>query len=292
MSNQQSEHPDTQVALDAGSEGEGNESRPLRQPAIFLPHGGGPCFFMDYPEGRNPWAAMDAFLRNLASTLPERPKAILVVSGHWEEAAFAVNTGEAPPLLFDYYGFPEHTYRLSYPAPGAPALAQRVRRLLAGAGLQSQEDSERGFDHGVFVPFLLVNPPADIPVLQLSLQRSLDPALHIAAGKALAPLRDEGVLIVGSGMSFHNMRGFGAGFEAASKGFDDWLTAVVNDPDSDRREAALSAWQEAPHARACHPREEHLLPLMVAAGAGSGDAGSKIFEGRIPNVTVSAFRFG
>lgn len=267
-------------------------TRAQRQPALYLPHGGGPCFFMDYPAGRNPWAAMGEFLRDLPQTLPARPQAILIVSGHWEAAEFTVNTGEAPPLLYDYYGFPEHTYRLSYPAPGAPALAGEVRTLLAAAGLRSQEDDSRGYDHGVFVPMLLVDPQAEIPVLQVSLQRSLDPALHIAAGRALAPLRDEGVLIIGSGMSYHNMRGFGPGFEATSQAFDDWLTESVTEPDATRRESALAHWQQAPHARTCHPREEHLIPLMVAAGAGAGDKGSKIFEGRIPNVTVSAFRFG
>jgi aromatic ring-opening dioxygenase catalytic subunit (LigB family) len=267
-------------------------AQPARQPAIFLPHGGGPCFFMDWPAGGNPWAGLGEFLRNLPATLPERPRAILVVSGHWEEPSFAVNTGSNPPLLYDYYGFPEHTYRLSYPAPGAPQLARRVRALLGEAGLQSQEDAARGYDHGVFVPLLLVDPEAAIPVLQVSLQRSLDPALHMAAGKALAPLRDEGVLIVGSGMSYHNMRGFGPGFEKASETFDAWLTGAVTGDDLQRRETALAHWQQAPHARTCHPREEHLLPLMVVAGAGGSDPGRKIFEGRIPHVTVSAFRFG
>jgi len=265
---------------------------PARQPAIFLPHGGGPCFFMDYPPGRNPWAELGDFLRGLPSTLPESPKAIVVVSGHWEEQAFAVNTGESPPLLYDYYGFPEHTYRLGYPAPGAPALARRIRKLLEDAGLPSQEDDVRGFDHGVFVPFLLLDPQATIPVVQVSLQRSLDPALHLDAGRALASLRDEGVLIVGSGMSFHNMRGFGGGFDAASERFDEWLSSAVGDPDPKQRDQALTNWQQAPDARTCHPREEHLLPLMVVAGAGEADRGRTIFKGRIPNVTVSAFRFG
>ncbi len=142
-----------------------------RQPAIFLPHGGGPCFFMDWPTGRDPWLRMGDFLRHLLQSLPERPKAILVVSGHWEEGAFTVNSGESPPLLFDYYGFPAHTYQLRYPAPGAPGLARRVRQLLGDAGLPSQENDSRGFDHGVFVPFLLVDPDARIPVLQVSLQQ-------------------------------------------------------------------------------------------------------------------------
>ena len=144
----------------------------------------------------------------------------------------------------------------------------------------------------MFVPFLLIDPDATIPVLQLSLQHGLDPALHIAAGKAIAGLREEGVLIVGSGMSYHNMRGFGPGFEGPSARFDAWLTEAATDPDPERRDQALTHWTQAPHARTCHPREEHLIPLMVAAGAGGSDRGVKIFEDRIPNATVSAFRFG
>jgi aromatic ring-opening dioxygenase catalytic subunit (LigB family) len=263
-----------------------------RQPAIFLPHGGGPCFFMEFPPGRNPWLELGDFLRNLAATLPERPKAIVLVSGHWEEDAFTVNTAESPPLLYDYYGFPEHTYRLNYPAPGSPALALRVRKLLEDAGLPAQVDGERGLDHGVFVPMLLVDPDAAIPVVQVSLQKNLDPALHLAAGRALASLRDEGVLIVGSGMSFHNMRGFGGGFDAASERFDDWLGQAVEEQDSRRRDQLLTQWLQAPDARNCHPREEHLLPLMVVAGAGGSDPGHTIFRGKIPNVTISAYRFG
>jgi aromatic ring-opening dioxygenase catalytic subunit (LigB family) len=247
---------------------------------------------MDWPAGANPWVELGDHLRNLLPTLPSRPQAILVISGHWEEAAFTVNTGESPQLLYDYYGFPEHTYRLSYPAPGAPVLARRVGERLREAGLASGEDDSRGFDHGVFVPFLLVDPPAGIPVVQMSLHRSLDPALHLAAGRALSGLRDEGILIVGSGMSFHNMRGFGRGFEAASERFDSWLGAAVSEPDAARREEALTRWEDAPDARTCHPREEHLLPLMVVAGAAGGDPGRTTFRGRVPNVTVSAFQFG
>ena len=169
---------------------------------------------------------MAAYLRGIAASIGQRPTAILVISGHWEEAQPTVHVGRNPPLLFDYYGFPEHTYRLSYPAPGSPELAKRVRDLLAAAGIDSGEEAERGLDHGVFVPFLLVYPEADIPVVQLSLRQDLDPAAHLAIGRALAPLRDEGVLIVGSGMSFHNLRAFGSTdprvIEAAQR-FDDWL---------------------------------------------------------------------
>ncbi|NLD54255.1 MAG: dioxygenase [Burkholderiaceae bacterium] len=263
-----------------------------RQPAIFLPHGGGPCFFMDWPAGGNPWERLGDWLRGLSTTLPGRPRAILVVSGHWEAPQFTVNAGTAPELLYDYHGFPEHTYRLSYPAPGDPRLAGRVRELIAAAGLPGATESARGFDHGVFVPFLLVDPQASIPVVQLSLQKGMDPERHIALGRALAGLRDEGVLVVGSGMSYHNLRGFGPAFAAPSRRFDDWLTTAATHADPAQRDAALAAWEQAPHARTCHPREEHLLPLMVVAGAGGDDRGVKVFEDRVMDTTLSAFRFG
>ena len=264
-----------------------------RLPTYYLPHGGGPCFFMENTRGEpDMWAPMAAFLRGLIATLPEKPQAVVVVSGHWEESAFAVNTAAHPPLLFDYYGFPEHTYRLKYPVPGSPALAQRVRGLLEGAGLATSEDAQRGLDHGVFIPFMLVLPDADVPVVEVSLRHDLDPSAHLRAGAALAPLRDEGVLIVGTGMSYHNMRGFGPAAAEPSMRFDTWLTGVVTAPDTAQRNKALTDWQAAPSARASHPREEHLLPLMVAAGAAGDDRGTKVFEGHVLGATVSAFRFG
>lgn len=264
-----------------------------RLPTYYLPHGGGPCFFMENTRGApDMWAPMAAFLRGLIATLPEKPKAVVVVSGHWEERAFAVNTAANPPLLFDYYGFPEHTYQLKYPVPGSPVLAQRVRSLLEGAGLATSEDAERGLDHGVFIPFMLILPDADVPVVEISLRHDLDPTAHLRAGAALAPLRDEGVLIVGTGMSYHNMRGFGPGADDPSKRFDTWLTGAVTAPDAQVRNSALTAWEAAPAARASHPREEHLLPLMVAAGAAGNDIGRKIFDGHVLGATVSGFRFG
>ena len=264
-----------------------------RQPTFYLPHGGGPCFFMENTRGpADMWDRMAAFLRGLIATLDVRPKAVVVVSGHWEEASFAVNTAARPPLLFDYYGFPEHTYRLQYPVPGSPALAKTVRDLLEGAGLATSEDAERGLDHGVFVPFLLVLPDADVPIVEISLRADLDPAAHLRAGAALAPLRDEGVLIVGTGMSYHNMRGFGAAAAEPSKRFDRWLTDAVTAPSASARNHALVAWEQAPAGRASHPREEHLLPLMVAAGAALDDLGNKVFEDQVLGATVSAFRFG
>lgn len=259
----------------------------MRQPAFFIPHGAGPCFFMEWTRGpADTWARTEAFLRGLVDGLPERPRAILVVSGHWEAPVFTVGSGERPELIFDYYGFPEHTYELSFPAPGSPGLAARVRGLLGEAGLASAADAGRGWDHGVFVPLKLVTPEADIPVVQLSLQASLDPAVHLAAGRALAPLRDEGVLILGSGMSWHNMRGFSPAYTAASAEFDAWLTQAVEDT------AQLARWAEAPNGRLAHPREEHLAPIFVVAGAAEGEPVRTVFRDTVMDVVVSAFQFG
>ncbi len=264
-----------------------------RLPTFYLPHGGGPCFFMDWTMGPpDTWHRMAAFLEGLIGTLDRKPDAVVVVSGHWEEVAFAVNTSPQPPLLFDYYGFPEHTYRLTYPAPGSPVLAWRVRSLLDAAGFATSEDAQRGLDHGVFVPFKLVLPDADVPVVELSLRRDLDPAAHLRAGRALAPLRDEGVLVVGTGMSFHNLRAFGPAATEPSKAFDAWLGDAVALPDEQARDDRLAAWKAAPAARFSHPREEHLLPLMIAAGAANGDAGRRIYADQVMGATLSAFRFG
>ncbi len=261
---------------------------PAAQPALFIPHGGGPCFFMEWSMGpRDTWDSMAAWLRGLAATLPARPRAILVISGHWEEEAFAVTAAPRPPLIYDYYGFPEHTYRLQYPAAGDPALAAHIVSLLSDAGLPARMDAARGFDHGVFIPFMLIFPDADIPIVQMSLHHSLDPGLHLRAGNALAALRNEGVLIVGSGMSYHNMQGFGdPRSKLVSEQFDAWLNESVCNA------GALANWEAAPGARAAHPREEHLIPLMAAAGAGGGAKGTRIYNDQALGVTVSAFRFG
>ena len=262
---------------------------PATQPSLFIPHGGGPCFFMPDPSGT--WRRMGDYLRGLAATLPEKPRAILVVSGHWEERAFAF-TGAAqhPGLIFDYYGFPPETYQLAWPAPGAPWLAERGSALLREAGLPTAIDPQRGFDHGVFVPLKVMFPDAEVPVVQMSLHASLDPALHVAAGEALAPLREEGVLVLGSGMSFHNLRAMGDPRVAEPSGeFDRWLASAAEDGPAERAEQ-LGRWADAPWARLCHPREEHLLPLMVAAGA-SRERGSHDFTDMVLGGAVSAFRF-
>lgn len=264
---------------------------PARQPTLFIPHGGGPCFFMDW-DPPDTWNRLAAWLRGLAATLPERPRALLVVSGHWEEAVPTVLSAANPSLLFDYYGFPPHTYALRWPAAGSPDLAARVGELLAAAGISWRAEPGRGYDHGVFVPLKLAFPEADVPTVQLSLRAGLDPVDHLALGRALAALRDEGVLVLGSGMSYHNMRGFGTpGALADSKAFDAWLAETVAEKPSARDER-LVRWSTAPSARACHPREEHLLPLLVVAGAGGRDPGRQVFRDEVMGVVVSAVRFG
>jgi aromatic ring-opening dioxygenase catalytic subunit (LigB family) len=263
-----------------------------RQPAISLPHGGGPCFFMDWTWGpADTWNPTQHFLEGLAATLPTVPKALLVISAHWEEPAFTASAAPQPELIYDYSGFPEHTYSLTWPASGAPELAARVSGLLNQAGLPAALSKNRGFDHGVFVPLKLVFPEAQIPVVALSLAASLDPALHLAAGRALAPLRDEGVLIVGSGMSFHNLRGYlRPETVARARAFDAWLTSAVESP-APERNAQLTAWRSAPFAAYAHPREEHLIPLMVAAGAGGEAPGKRIFGDEPMGAALSAYRF-
>jgi aromatic ring-opening dioxygenase catalytic subunit (LigB family) len=257
-------------------------------PSFYTPHGGGPCFFMDDPQGM--WTGMARFLRELPASLPEKPRAILVVSGHWETRGFALTSGEAPPLYFDYYGFPPHTYQLRYDAPGAPALATQVAQLLRDAGFAAALDDTRGFDHGVFVPLKVVYPDAQIPVVELSLDASLDAATHLAAGRALASLRSAGVLILCTGMSCHNLRALGdPRLLAPSTQFDAWLQQAACAA-GEERSAKLARWHEAPSAQICHPRPEHLLPLMVAAGA-SDSPGKRVYNEAVMGSMISGFRF-
>ena len=270
-----------------------NNDKYERQPVLFIPHGGGPCFFMDWNPA-DTWLGMGNFLKGVAATLPQRPRAIVLVSAHWLEPQFSVTGHAQPELIYDYYGFPPHTYELTYPAPGQPPLAQQIAQLLNTQGLPAQVNPDRGFDHGVFIPLKMMFPGADIPVIQLSLRRDLDPAAHLEMGRALAGLRDDNVLIVGSGMSFHNMRAYGdARFSSISDEFDKWLTAAVESPTEERAQR-LQHWAAAPHAAQCHPPggEEHLIPLLVAAGAGHESAGQKIYSERVMQTTISAFRFG
>lgn len=257
-------------------------------PSFYIPHGGGPCFFMDDPAGS--WTGMATFLRGLPAVLPATPRAILVISGHWETKGFTLTSGAQPSLVFDYYGFPPHTYQLRYDAPGTPELAAQAAQLLRDAGFYARLDPARGFDHGVFVPLKVALPEARIPVVELSLDAGLDAAMHLAAGRALASLRSEGVLILGTGMSFHNLRALGdPRVLPPSLQFDNWLNAAVTAPPA-ARALALTNWADAPSARICHPRHEHLLPLMVAAGASHG-AGQRVYNEQVLGSMISGFRF-
>jgi aromatic ring-opening dioxygenase catalytic subunit (LigB family) len=267
-----------------------------RQPSLFLPHGGGPCFFMDWTWGpAETWDATRHFLEGVAASLPAPPKALLVVSGHWEETSFTAGSAAVPQLIYDYSGFPEHTYRLTWPAPGYPQLAERVADILRDAGLPAALNPARGYDHGVFIPLKVAFPEAQVPVVPLSLAArpdgTLDPELHLAAGRALASLRDEGVLIIGSGMSFHNLRAYmRPETREAARAFDSWLTDAAVSP-AEHREHLLCDWAGAPHARFAHPREEHLIPLMIAAGAGGEAPGRRVFNDEPMGAAISAFRY-
>lgn len=241
--------------------------------ALFISHGGGPMPLLGDPGH----AEMIAGLQLLARQLP-RPDAIVVISAHWEAAQATLTSGAHPALIYDYYGFPAESYRLRYPAPGAPALAARIAALLADAGIAAGLDRERGFDHGLFVPLTLMWPEADIPCLQLSLLSDLDPTRHLDMGRALAPLLRENILLLGSGFSFHNLPAFFAAPTAAGQQlnteFEQWLHHTCTSPDltETARTRRLQQWADAPGARYCHPREEHLLPLHVCYGAAASAA--------------------
>ena len=263
-----------------------------RMPVAFVPHGGGPWPFVDLGLPREEIDPLASYLREVRNLPEHRPKALLVISAHWEAPVPTVMSSPEPPMLYDYSGFPPASYQITWPAPGDPALAARVRDLLGAAGFSTAEDPKRGFDHGTFIPFKLTYPDADVPVVQLSLVRGLDPAEHLRIGRALAPLRDEGVFIVGSGMSFHNLRSFGdPRAPAIAEEFDAWLkNAATAEPPA--RDQELARWSNAPHARQVHPREEHLIPLLVVAGAAGADRGVTAFTGTFMGVRISAYHFG
>jgi aromatic ring-opening dioxygenase catalytic subunit (LigB family) len=227
---------------------------------------------------------MVQFLTRVTAELGD-PAAILVISAHWEEDRVSVTGGASPQLIYDYYGFPEESYRIRYPAPGAPALAADVAGMLLAAGIDARVDGNRGFDHGVFVPLKIMYPSAQIPCVQLSLQAGLDPAQHLRIGRALRGLRKRDLLVVGSGFSFHNLRAFfdpaGGTADPRNEAFQEWLVETcTREGPPEERERDLSAWEQAPSARYCHPREEHLLPLHVCAGI-AGTAARVVFDGHV-----------
>ncbi|WP_295994838.1 class III extradiol ring-cleavage dioxygenase [Rugamonas sp.] len=259
-------------------------------PTYFLSHGGGPWPWMRASTGGG-YDALAAALADIPRQVVVTPKAVLVVTAHWEGRDFLISSGARPPMIYDYSGFPAHTYEIQYPAPGSPEVAARVKALLDGAGHPAGLDPQRGYDHGTFSAMQPIYPRADVPIVQLSLRQGLDPAVHLGAGRALAPLREEGVLIIGSGLSYHNLRAFNATGAAASHQFDAWLRETMALAPA-ARTARLLEWESAPAARMAHPREEHLLPLMVALGAAEGDAAAVPYhEDRFFGaLAVSSFR--
>lgn len=263
---------------------------PPRMPAYYISHGRGPWPWV--PKMREGFAKLEQSLIAMVGAFPAWPKAILMVSGHWETDQVRVMSATRPGMVYDYSGFPAHTYAITYPAPGAPAVAQRVADLLASAGITATLDPDQGYDHGTFAPMAVMYPDADMPLLQLSILQSFDPAAHIAIGRALAPLRDEGVAIIGSGLSFHNLRLFGPQAKVPSHAFDTWLADALALPEA-ARSAALVDWEQAPFARICHAREDHLVPLFVALGAAGADPAERIYHDvdLMGGVTASSYCF-
>lgn len=240
---------------------------PRHPAAMFISHGGGPLPVLGDPGHRE----MVEHLGNIASTI-HKPSGIVVTSAHWEESAAAITAHPKPPIIYDYYGFPAESYSLEYPAPGDPELAARLVVALAEKGVSAVLDHERGFDHGLYIPLLLMYPEADIPCIQLSLLSSLDPEKHIRIGEALSGLARDDIMVLGSGFSFHNLKvllgGDASAPDAENDAFEAWLidTCTSQAIDETTRTQRLVNWESAPGARYCHPREEHLLPLHVCYG--------------------------
>lgn len=234
---------------------------------LFLSHGGGPLPLLGDPGH----AELVEHLKKTAAKIGN-PSAILVISAHWEAAIPTITAARQPPLIYDYYGFPKAAYEIQYSCRGEPSLAAQTQQVLLDGRFQAELDPERGFDHGVYVPLKIMYPQADIPCVQLSLLSSLDPEKHLRLGKALANLKYDNLLVIGSGFSFHNMQAFFGEDNAQNKvmnqQFEEWLISTCSDTTIEEEERAkrLRNWAQAPFARFCHPREEHLLPLHVCYG--------------------------
>lgn len=268
------------------------DASPKRLPSYAISHGGGPWPWMTDAMGVD-WGPLEASLAAIPGELPEPPKAVLMVTAHWETDTFTVQGHATPSMIYDYGGFPPETYEIVYPAPGQPQVAGRAAELLAAAGLPTVVDPDRGFDHGTFVPAYVMYPDADVPIVQLSILASFDPALHLAAGRALAPLRDEGVLIVGSGLpSYHNLSSMGAEGIEPSRAFDAWLTETMVGYGGAERSQRLARWATAPGARQAHPREDHFVPLLVAVGAAESDDAVRQYheDSMFGQITSSGYR--
>jgi len=260
-------------------------------PTYFISHGGGPWPWME--DRAREFAPLAVSFQEMSAELATPPKAILMVSGHWETETPQVMAHPNPPMEYDYSGFPPHTYEIQYSAPGAPELAARSQAMLQAAGIKADLNVTQGYDHGTFVPAFVMYPEANVPVYQISILHSYDPQKHFEMGRALAPLREEGVLIVGSGLSYHNLRNFGPQAKVPSETFDQWLTDTLALPKEERTQRLLE-WESAPYARDCHAEEDHLVPLFVALGAAEDDVSARTYHQREirGGVTASSYKFG
>lgn len=256
---------------------------------LYIPHGGGPLPLL----GDNAHQELVDFLQQISAEFV-RPSAILVISAHWEQQVATLTSAASPSIIYDYGGFPEESYRIQYPAPGDPQLAQSIAELLQSRGIQARLDEQRGFDHGLFVPLKLMYPDADIPCVQLSLLNSLDPESHIRIGQALSGLNQQNILILGSGLSFHNLKAIFSHkpgqLDEQNEAFENWLLETCSGADIliEQRTQRLLEWTQAPFARYCHPREEHLLPLHVCFGI-KQTAARLVFDGRIMGKRSTAY---
>src|SRR6516164_2176854 len=269
----------------------------IRLPTFYLSHGGGPWPYMT-GESHQHFAALESALKQLPEQLPMKPRAILMISGHWEEPDFAVMSSAWPPMVYDYGGFPEELYHIRYPAPGSPELARQVHSLIQKAGLPSRLDSVRGFDHGTYSLLAVTHPDAAIPVVQVSIRCDYNPESHMKLGRALAPVRQQGILIIGSGSSYDNLRGMMSvrlnSTEKHSAKFDAWLSETLVHCSPTERSARLLEWHRAPFARAVHPQEDHFVPLHVAVGTAEREPGKVVYQEDkfFGNITMSSYRFG
>jgi 4,5-DOPA dioxygenase extradiol len=238
-----------------------------KQPALFVSHGS-PMIVIDSSPART-------FLEGLAGALPTRPDAIVLFSAHHDEPVASITSGAMPETIHDFGGFPAELYAMRYPAPGKPELAGRAADLLDLAGITNRLDAQRGLDHGAWTPLMLAWPNADVPIVQVSIDTGQLPDYHYRLGQALAPLRDENILLVGSGSMTHNLRAFFCGGFPATAPVEGWVADFLGWLDNRLKagdtEAALHVLDQAPHGHDNHPTSEHILPLFVALGAG-GDA--------------------
>lgn len=264
-------------------------------PTYAIAHGGGPWPWIKDAMPVD-WEPLETSLEAIPAEVGTVPKAILMITAHWEAPIFMVGSNPNPGMIYDYGGFPPKAYEIVYDAPGEPLVAKQAVELLHHAGMPAGLDAERGFDHGTFVPAYVMYPDASVPVVQMSVRADFDPEAHLDAGRALAPLREQGVLIVGSGYpSYHNLSSMGPAAHEHSVAFDGWLTDTVVGHAGAERSDRLRAWDVAPSARIAHRREEHFLPLLVAAGAAEAEqASAQYHETNALGVGIasSSYRFG